>query len=267
MSRSNPSTQTPHPCKKWFECNGETGVIFHYDREQKKKINHDLPFVFILLDELSVIKGWDEASESGITSNEVRDTRQEVFVVKSFKGGQIASGHYNFIKDKVAARGGGYHANLYMAFKDTDGTLAIGSLMLRGAALSAWFEFRKKNRSNTVEVAGKKVSVLYAKAICIKSFSDGKKGSIKFKYPDFSLSEIKPETNQQAIGLDVELQEYLTSYLQRTKAEAADQSTQEGNQLDAPVENQEAPTEPEPELAAAQEPPPDPEPAEDDVPF
>ena len=263
MSRSNPTTQLTHPAKKWFECNGETGAIFHYDREQKKKINHDLPFVFILLDELSVIKGWHEASESGITSNEVRDTRQEVFVVKSFKGGIIASGHYNFIKDKVAAQGGSYHSNLYMAFKDTDGTLAIGSLMLRGAALSAWFDFKKKNRSNTVEVAGKKVSVLYAKAICIKSFSEGKKGSIKFKYPNFSLSEIKPETNDQAIALDRELQEFLTAYLQRNKAEAAAQPTHEGNQPDAPAENQDPPGEPEPPRESEPNTEPDPE----DVPF
>jgi hypothetical protein len=262
MSRSNPQQQLTHPSRCWFEVNGETGQIFHYDREQKKKINHDLSFVFILLDELSVIKGWHEASESGITSNEVRDTRQEVFVVKAFKGGIIASGHYNFIKDKVAAQGGSYHSNLYIAFKDTDGTLAIGSLMLRGAALSAWFEFRKKNRSNTVEVAGKKVSVLYAKAICIKSFSEGKKGSIKFKYPDFSLSEIKPETNEQAIALDRELQEFLTAYLQRNKAEAAAQPTHEGVQEDPVVGNQEAP-EPEP----PSKPEPQPEPEDGDVPF
>jgi hypothetical protein len=211
---------------------------------------------------MSVIKGWHEASESGITSNEVRDTRQEVFVVKAFKGGIIASGHYNFIKDKVAAQGGNYHSNLYIAFKDADGTLAIGSLVLHGAALSAWFEFRKKNRSNTVEVGGKKVSVLYAKAICIKSFSEGKKGSIKFKYPDFSLSEIKPETNEAAIALDRELQEFLTAYLQRIKAEAAAQPTHEGVQEDVPVGNQEAP-EPEP----PSEPEPNPEPENDDVPF
>lgn len=264
MSRSNPSTQLTHPCKKWFEVNGETGVVFYYDREQKKKIEWPIPMAFILLDELSVIKGWHEASESGITSNEVRDTRQEVFVVRSFKGGPIASGHYNFIKDKVAASGGSYHSNLYLAFKDTDGTLAIGSLMLHGAALSAWFEFRKKNSKSTVEVAGKKISVLYAKAICIKSFSQGKKGSITYKYPDFSLSEIKPETNEQAIGLDRELQEYLTAYLQRTKSEAASQPSHEGVQPDAKETNQESP---EPEPQKAPEPEPEPEDGDTDEPF
>jgi hypothetical protein len=263
MSRSNPSTQTHNPAKTWFEVNGETGTIFHYDRELKKKINHDLPFVFILLEEkMSVIKGWHEASEDGIISNEVRDTRQEVFVVRTYKGIPIASGHYNFIKDKVAAAGGGYNKNLYIAFKDTNSSLAIGSLMLKGAALSAWFDFYKKTSNLPATSGGKKCHITNVKAVVIKSFSEGKKGSIKFKYPDFSLSEIKPETNEAAIALDRELQEFLTAYLQRSKAEAAAQPTHEGVQEDVPVGNQEAP-EPEP----PSEPEPNPEPENDDVPF
>jgi hypothetical protein len=256
MSRSNPTTQTPHPATRWFEVNGQNGEVFFYDKEKKEKVPVSTPFGFILLDETSVIKGWHEPSESGIISNEVRDTRNEVFVVRSFKGGEIASGHYNFIKDKVAASGGSYNANLYIAFKGESGKLEIGSLMLKGAALSAWFDFRKEARKQTVEVDGKKVSALYAKALVIKGWEDGKKGSIKFKKPVFALSEIKPETNLQAIDLDKQLQEYLTEYFRRTKAEAAAaHPPAEGVQADPPVENQEAlePLPEEPEEMAAEE--------------
>lgn len=262
MSRSNPTSSTPHPCVRWFESQGQEGKIFYYDREKKEKVTAAHPFAFLLLDELAVVRGWHEASQSGIISNEVRDTRQEVFVVKTYGGLEIASGHYAMIRDRVAVAGGGYHASLYIAFRYSDGSLKIGNMNLRGAALSAWLDFRKEQRTNVVEVNGKKIPAIYAKAICIKDWKDGKKGSINFKSPVFAMSEVKPETAQEAVELDRQLQEYLTDYFKRRKAEAPAQRSDESAQPDAPVESQSSPEpEPEPAEMASQET------AGDDVPF
>lgn len=212
MSRSNPTLNSPHPCTRWFEWDGSNGGIRYYDKEKKENISVPDGFTFILLDQLATIKGWHDASDSGIHSNEVRDTKQEVFVVKAFKGGTIAEGFYARIRDRVNAAGGNYTTNLYIAFRNSD-RLAIGSLQFKGAALSAWLEFSKKNRSD-----------LYKKAIRIKGATEGKKGKITFRTPNFFVADVSPETDAQAIECDKELQQFLASYFKRTRVEQTEQA-------------------------------------------
>lgn len=223
MSRSNPTSNNPNPARKWFDYNGETGAISYYDKEKKEKISVAEPFVFILLDELATVKGWHDSSDSGIFSNEVHDVRKDSLTVKAFKGGVIAEGFYASIKDRVNAAGGYYAANLYIAFKD-EGALVIGSIQFKGAALGAWMEFAKANRSS-----------LYKKAVKIKGHKEGKKGKVTFRTPLFHPQDISPETDQEATGLDKELQKYLASYMTRNRV---DQVSQEAHH-DAADENQE----------------------------
>ena len=213
MSRSNPTVNNPHPCTRWHEWTGgdKGGTIRYYDKTSKTNIEVELPFSFALLDELSVIKGWHDASDSGITSNEVRDTRADVMVVKAFKAGIIAEGLYATIKDKVAAAGGHYTSNLYIAYEPTEGApFSLGSLQFKGAALSAWMEFKTNNRQ-----------ALYSKGVSITGFTEGKKGKVTYRVPVFELVDLPDEANQTAIEVDKALQTYLTQYLGRPKAEAA----------------------------------------------
>jgi hypothetical protein len=207
MSRSNPSENgTPNPATRWFEWNGELGVVRYYDKETKKNIDVGSDFTFILLDQLGTVKGWHDASDSGIYSNEVKDTRQEVMLVKSFKGGTLAEGIYASIKDRIKAEGGQFVANCYIAFKNGNGGLKLGSLRFKGAALGAWMEFCKSNRAD-----------LYTKAIHIGGFTSGKKGRIEFRMPVLSTLAISADTDKAAVELDKVLQEFLRSYLKRTK--------------------------------------------------
>lgn len=221
MSLSNPQDNTPHPCTRWFEWNGELGNPRYYDKEAEYKdergnpqkgmnIEMKLPFAFILLDQLAVIKGWCEARKSGITSNEVRDSTTEPFVVKLFKGGIIARGLYQEIKENVTSKsvGGHFTASLYIAFKNREGKLLIGSLQLKGAALKEWSEFRSKNRTALLE-----------KAVIITGYVAKKKGAIDFRIPVFNLNEISAETLREAVNLDKEVQKYLDGYLKRTRVE------------------------------------------------
>lgn len=210
MSRSNPTDQSSHPCSRWHEWDGSNGHVRYYDKQTKINIPIKGDFVFILLDQLSVIKGWHDASDSGITSNEVRDTTTDPFVVKAFEGGVLASGIYQAIKDKVVAIGGYFTTNCYIAYKN-GAILSIGSLQLKGAALNAWVEFKKKHRSE-----------LYTKAVKISGYEEGKKGKITFRVPKFFIGEISPETNEKALALDSELQKYLDRYLSRPRHEQAE---------------------------------------------
>lgn len=210
MSRSNPSEHLSNPSTRWFEWNGERGEVCYYDKDAKKEITVPLPFTFILLDELASVRGWHDPSNSGIYSNEVRDTTQEVLVVKSFKGGTIAEGLYKAIKDRVNNAGGDYHANCYIAFKG-DNDYQIGAIRFKGAALRAWMEFRKAHRAD-----------IYKSAIKISGYTEGKKGSITFRMPECSLKAVSAEAEARAVALDKELQEFLSAYLKRNKRDQAE---------------------------------------------
>lgn len=238
MSRSNPTADNPHPCQRWFEWDGSNGNIRYYDKVKKENIELSGPFVFIMLDQTSVVKGWHDPSESGITSNEIRDTTAEPFVVRSFKGATLATGFWREIKDRVNNMGGSFFANLYIAFKGDDGKLAIGSIIFKGASLNHWVEFKNKNRSE-----------LYKKAVKIDGYTQGKKGKIVFRTPKFFLVECSPESDATAKELDKELQSYLQKYFARPKRDQAATAT---TQAELPTREHEPEPEPQPEEPPAE---------------
>lgn len=207
MSRSQPTDRSSNPATRWFEWDGENGGIRYYDKPTSKNVEIGEKMTFILLDELATIKGWHNDSDSGIYANEVRDTVQEAFVVKAFKGGVIAQGFYRQIRDRVAAAGGKFVNNCYIAFKEGN-QLHIGSIQFKGAALNSWVEFKKANRNE-----------LYKKAVQITGKTEGKKGKITYNTPTFALKEITEDTDNEAKRLDGQLQEFLKSYFARTRSD------------------------------------------------
>jgi len=228
MSRSNPNVNAPNPAVRWFEWNGEHGVVRYYDKTEKQNVQMPMPFQFLLLDELASVRGWHDASDSGIYSNEVRDTRTDLLVVKSFKGGTLAEGLYKDIKDRVNSLGGQFVANCYIGFKQNGG-LEIGSLRFKGAALGAWMECRKAHRGD-----------LYESAVDITGYTEGKKGRIVFRVPIFDLRAVSAETNARALALDAMLQDWLTSYFNRrtndqTEPQAAPDENYSESAEDEPV--------------------------------
>lgn len=210
MSRSNPTEHLANPAARWFEWNGEHGTVRYYDKDEKKNVDVALPFTFLLLDELASVRGWHDASDSGIYSNEVKDTRTDILVVKSFKGGTLAEGLYKDIKDRVNSMGGDFNAACYVGFKNGGDGLGIGHLRFKGAALGAWMEFRKANRG-----------ALYSKAIDVTGYTEGKKGKVTFRVPTFKSRDISRETNEAAMALDKELQAFLASYFDRKTTDRA----------------------------------------------
>jgi len=223
MSRSNPTDGIKNPSTRWFEWAGgsDGGHLRWYSKDAEKQEKVECPFTFLLLDELATIKGWHEPSESGIFANEVRDTRQDALVVRSFKGGELASGIYTQIRDRVIALGGHYSASLYIAYKDGE-ELKIGNLQLKGAASSAWMEFKRAAGSKK-DASGKSVRAYFVDAVVIAGYEQAKKGGTVYRVPKFSLKAVSEETNAQALGLDAELQSFLSEYLKRPRAEATKQ--------------------------------------------
>ena len=226
MSRSNPTDAVRNPATRWFEFSSgaDGGFVRYYDKGTEKNVplgdaTNGGKFIFILLDELATVKGWHDPSESGIFANEVRDTRQDTIVVRSFKGGELASGLYASIRDRISAVGGHFVASCYIAFKDSAG-LSIGNIRFKGSALSTWMDFKKECPTKK-DATGKNVKAYYVDAIKIEGFEQLKKGGTTYRVPKFALVPLSEETNKQAIELDGELQAFLSDYLKRPRVEAA----------------------------------------------
>jgi hypothetical protein len=206
MSRSNPTQNARNPSTRWFEWHGSKGQINYWDKEAKQRVFLNMPFTFLLLDELATVRGFHQASNSGVFANEVRDTRQETLLVRAFEGGEIASGLYANIRDRVKAHGGYFQASCYVAYKDGD-ALKIGNIGLNGATLSEWSEFKKRTNG------------LYDGAVTIFGYEDRKHGATDYRVPKFALKATAPETNEAAKKLDTELQTFLAGYLKRPRTD------------------------------------------------
>lgn len=225
MSRSRPSANNPNPATRWFEWAGNSGKVRYYDRDAKQNVDVALPFVCLLLDEVASVRGWHDASDSAIHSNQVRDIKADVLVVKSHKGGVIAEGHYRDIKDRVNAAGGNFTANLYIGYRDDAGDLKIGVLLLKGVALRSWMEFRQAHRRK-----------VYEGAVKLTGYTEGKKGSITYRAPVFALGALTPETHQQATALDAELQAWFDAYFARATTERAEPGDDHDDTYQPPAE-------------------------------
>jgi hypothetical protein len=215
MSRSN-NTEIVNPSTKWIQWSGSKGILEVYNKETKENEELSMPFTFILLDELHTIKGFNEASEKGIYSNEIKDLKKQPLNVRMGKE-TIELGLYENIKDAVKVKGGKYSKSCYIAYFDENKVLRIGNIMMTGSSLAGgkykdenkneieiggWMDFVSKNKN---EVYKKAIVVTLEERVCVK-------GANKYRVPKFTLKEISEETNKKATLLDIELQEYLKAY-------------------------------------------------------
>lgn len=264
MSRSNPVDTRPNPAVRWFEWSGKTGQLQYWDKDldnpktQKKgmRVNVRDGFKFLVLDELSCVRGYSKQI-GGIYSNEVRDSRSEVMVVKSYKGDVITSGFYKDIKDHVTSKavGGHFYNSIYIGFFPDPKVpvLKIGGLHIKGSSVNAWIEFKKAHRRGSSHPQGE----VYERAVVIAKGDTIVNGDVTYILPKFSMVDIKPETDAMAKVCDAELAVFLEGYFAKTKSSAA-QPTDDGQAQPEAPENEPPPSEPQGEAA---------EPEPEDVPF
>lgn len=226
MSKSNPTDTLTNPAKLFIEWSGEEGKFNYFDKDKKEKVFLDMPVRFIPLDVLSTVKGYDEGAKKGYWSNEVRNTKEDVMVLRS-KDGIEYTGIYENLKEKFSSKGVNYVQSVYAAFK-IGKELSIVNFQLKGSALSPFIEFCK----------GKKISEI---GVEVKSSTPKKKGAVKYFEPIYEVMGVSEATNKQAIDLDIELQEYLSAYLSKNKSNVPTVNVTEnqdnGLNTSAPKEN------------------------------
>ena len=135
--RSAFSAPQSNPSTKFLQWKSNEKCFEFYNKETQQKVSVPLPFKFLVLDEMHTVSGWNDASSSGIFSNEVKFISKEVMTVKPFKGNEIAKGLYKDIKEKIVSAGGHYVKSIYIMLED--GSLA--NLQLKGSAVQKWGEF------------------------------------------------------------------------------------------------------------------------------
>ena len=199
---------TKNPATKFLEWKSDQKGFSYYDKGIAKNVEVSLPFKFVFLDELSTVKGWNDASSSGIFSNEVKYLSKEPMTVKAFKGGEIAIGLYNEIKERVKNAGGHYSKSVYIMLEDG----ALANIQLKGSATQQWGEFVKANRQSITRTW-----------INVASATENKKGKVVFSIPNFTIgADIEDLEARDADGRFDELESYLKTYLAKVDVEDID---------------------------------------------
>ena len=211
-TKVNASTSN-NPVTKFLEWKSNDRCFSYYDKLESKNVQVELPFKFLFLDQLHTVKGWNDASASGIYSNEVKFIGKEPLTVKAFKGGEIAKGFYSEIKDKVKNAGGHYVKSVYIMLENGE----LANIQLKGSAVQQWGEFSKEPKR------------LSSEWISVKKVIEGKKGAVKYTTPDFEFDGELTDTQTADDCFDI-LEAYLKSYL--TKVEVVAEPEAETDDLD-----------------------------------
>lgn len=191
------NSKLTNPAKKFIRFKG--GRFTYWDKTASIEVELDHKKMrFIPITALSTISGFDQKNGCGIYSNEVKSLKSPL-TVKSFKGGEIASGLYHDIKDKVRSCGGKYTLSVYALM---DGELV--NFQLAGAGRGNWFDD----------------DMYSASAIEIAELVDDKMGATKFKKPVFKKAEASEAELKDAYDLrDRHLNPYLDQYLKKDAEE------------------------------------------------
>ena len=201
------SSASRSPVKKFVEYKGKDGVFEYYDKEQKERVRLQLPLRFIVLNDKRItVTGYNDASGSGIYANEV-DHISKPLKVKTFKGGPIAEGPWEKIKDKVTSKGvgGRFCKVVYGALKvepteeNPDGFEYI-AFKFDGASIGPWFDLQ-----------GSANLLTHGVEIC-DEFVEGKKGNNKFKIPVFRAVKLGEKHIAIADKMYEPLREYFKGY-------------------------------------------------------
>ena len=204
ISHTNEAPKSANPTSKHLEWKSNDKSFSYYDKSAGENVKVELPLKFLFLQNYHTVKGWNDASESGIYSNEVFYIGSEPMTVRSFKGGVIAEGLYKDIKPTITAAGGKYNRSIYVMLED--GTVA--NISLKGSGVRQWSDFMEANK-NTID--NQWIEVLTS--------NDEKKGSIKYSTPEFTVgANLTKQDSAKADDVAAELKTYLDGYFNKEVA-------------------------------------------------
>lgn len=227
MSRRDEfKNENPNPAQIFLEWKGEKKAFQYWDKDKKENVSVELPFKFLFLKAMHTVRGFSNASESGIYSNEVEYIGKQELTVKSFKGGEIASGLWKDIKGRVDSFGGYYTQSIYAMLED--GTLV--NINLKGGAVSKWYEFKKDNFQRMQD-----------EWIIVEDVEERKNGAVKYNVPEFKfIVSLTDDEDKKAEQVYSTLKVYIDAY-QDSKdiIESTNKDSENPPENQAPIESYE----------------------------
>lgn len=206
MSFSTAQDRLESPVKRKFEVHSSgDGEIAFYDKEEAKNLKVDLPFEFIVLDQLKRVGGFCDEDNRNYWSNEIKNTGKDVLTVRASKA--KATGLWANIKDSLP--GAKLATVAYIAYKVNNEYL-LGKIVLERSGLAAWINFVDANKG-VVNAENK---------VVITGFSEQfKKGTNLYRKPIFTVAPLTDDDTTAGNKLDKELQVYLNQCLNRKPTE------------------------------------------------
>ena len=193
-------TKNSNPTSKFLEWKSSNKSFSFYNKELKQNEEVKLPLTFLVLEEFHTIKGFSDADQTGIYSNEILQISAEEFEVKSFKGRVIAKGTYSDIKASVNAAGGNYHKSIYAVTKDGE----LINISFKGAAVSKWSQFTEKGMWKRLK----------DEWVTIEDAEDHKKGNVAYATPNFKFNTSLTDYEFKIVEAKAnELESYMDGYL------------------------------------------------------
>lgn len=206
--KSDETRVSNKPKTVYLEWKSEKQAFQFYDKEAGQNILMDLPTKFMFLQHYHTVKGFNEASNSGVYSNEVFYIGSEPVTVRSHKGGLIAEGLYKDIKPAVEAAGGRYHRSVY-------GVLPGGVLInisFKGSVVKEWSDFMNDNKH-----------LVDNQWIEVNACKQMKKGRVSYSVPEFTLgATFTQEESSLADQVAETLQAYMETYFSKDEVEEVD---------------------------------------------
>jgi hypothetical protein len=189
MSRlERPQGKNTNPATKFLEWKSDEKCFSFYDKETKQNVLVDLPLKVAFIEHYHTVKGWHDATQSGIYSNEVYGIGYEHLTVKTFKGLEISKGLYKENKDKINNAGGNYYRSIYCSLDDG----SIINIALKGACIGGIKKEKavdSKEHPGYSEFSNNNSNALEYQWLEINSFAEAKSGKINYSIPVFSLGE------------------------------------------------------------------------------
>lgn len=195
-----PEKKSANPTSKFLEWKSDNKCFQFYDKENKQNVPVKLPLTFLVLEEFHTVKGFNDADQTGIYSNEVLQIGTDEMEVRTFKSGRlIAKGLYKDIKGNVNAAGGNYHKSIYAVTKEGE----LINLSFKGACVAKWSQLTEKG-------AWKR---LQDEWVTIEDAEDHQKGRVKYSTPNFKFNTSISTSEYDMIKTKAtELEEYLKGY-------------------------------------------------------
>lgn len=184
---------------------GSKGLWVVYDTESKEKYEM-AEISFIPLEVLNTVKGWDGKTETGIYSNEIKNTKTQEFNVRSGNG-TICQGLWNDIKFEVKAKGGKW-ANVAYALLVGKKENKLATITFVGSSVGVWIDAKGRKGAHMYK-CGKNAEVFKTP-----------KGDEYYK-PTIEMQPITADQKQEAIEAYQPLAEFFASRKERQAQEEA----------------------------------------------